>query len=99
MTLSLQEELLIPHMPESNYNYDPPIPTSRLERLLRERELRRFPRSFRFNEDLRDNNGKVDTFGNGYYPSGGDKGVREDNLFEQIATSKSLNDGLERSDD
>ncbi|KAL2494645.1 hypothetical protein Fot_38402 [Forsythia ovata] len=95
------DELLIPHMSESNYNYDSPIPTSRLERLLRERELRRFIRSSHSNEELRESNGELDTFGNGneFYLSGGDKGDRDDDFFEQISTSKSMNDVSERPDD
>lgn len=68
---------------------------------MRERELRRSTRSFHSNEELRDCNGEVDTYGNGneFYPSGGDKGAREDDFFERIATSKPLNDGFERPDD
>ncbi|GER24546.1 trehalose-6-phosphate synthase, partial [Striga asiatica] len=42
----------------------PSIPTSRLERLLRERELRRSNRSFYLNEESRESNGDLDLFGN-----------------------------------
>ncbi|KAL0398401.1 UNVERIFIED_CONTAM: Alpha,alpha-trehalose-phosphate synthase [UDP-forming] 1 [Sesamum radiatum] len=76
------------------------IPMSRLERLLRERELRRSTRSSHSNEETRDNNGDVDTFGNinDLYLSDGERGYREGDFIEENASAKHLNDGYEKQD-
>ncbi|KAL0305564.1 UNVERIFIED_CONTAM: Alpha,alpha-trehalose-phosphate synthase [UDP-forming] 1 [Sesamum radiatum] len=76
------------------------VPMSRLERLLRERELRRSTRSSHSNEETRDNNGDVDTFGNinDLYLSDGERGYREGDFIERNASAKHLNDGCEKQD-
>ncbi|KAL3522595.1 hypothetical protein ACH5RR_015429 [Cinchona calisaya] len=88
------------NMPGKMYDYNPAIPTTRLERLLRERELRRSNRSYHSNEDVRDANRESDIFGNrnNLYLSDSDKRGREEELWEGIAEARTLYDGYEKQD-
>ncbi|XP_059289827.1 alpha,alpha-trehalose-phosphate synthase [UDP-forming] 1-like isoform X1 [Lycium ferocissimum] len=80
------------------YNYDSAVP-SRLERLLREREIRKSSRSQSTNEGIRDGCRDSDVFGNGIEPclSDGDKKTREEALIEGLAAVSPSN-GFERKD-
>ncbi|XP_073149832.1 alpha,alpha-trehalose-phosphate synthase [UDP-forming] 1-like [Henckelia pumila] len=99
-SLNNLDELLIRHMLKDNYNSNPSTPTSRLERLLRERELRRFTRSFQSTDESRDNKGDMDIFGttNNLYLSENDKASLESDFFEGMASPKLLNNGSETPD-
>lgn len=79
-------------------SYDSTVP-SRLERLLRERELRKSSKSQNANEGVRDGNRDSNVFGNGneFCLSDGDRRVREGELIEGFAGS-SLANGFERQD-
>ncbi|KAG8385372.1 hypothetical protein BUALT_Bualt03G0036200 [Buddleja alternifolia] len=76
------------------------VPTSRLERLLRERELRRSTRSPHANDESRDSNGNVDVFSNinDMYLSDGERGYRDEDLSEGIFSEKHLNDSCDKQD-
>lgn len=78
-----------------NRDFTSSIPTSRLERLLRERELRRSNKFSQFNDELRDSNGDVDILGNTndlYLPDG------EEDIFEGNSPAKQRIDGSEKQD-
>lgn len=96
----LQDELLNRHIPKDHCNSNPSTPTSRLERLLRERELRRFTRSFHSTDESRNNKGDMDVFGtiNNLYLSEDDKAFRESDFFEGMDSPKPLNGGSEIPD-
>ncbi|KAL7089222.1 hypothetical protein ACP275_13G175700 [Erythranthe tilingii] len=74
------DELLITHTPEKKSDFTSSIPTSRLERLLRDRELRRSNKFSSFNEELRDSNGDFDA--NEPYLSDGERVYREEDILE-----------------
>lgn len=76
------------------------IPTSRLERLLRERELRRSTRASQSNEESRETNGDVDISGNmnDQYLSDCEKGSREEDLIGGNAFANHANDGYEKQE-
>ncbi|XP_011102290.1 alpha,alpha-trehalose-phosphate synthase [UDP-forming] 1-like, partial [Sesamum indicum] len=94
------DESLIMCMLDNHCKSTTTIPMSRLERLIRERKLRRSTRSSQSNEETRDNNGDVDTFGNinDLYLSNGERGYREGDFIEGNASAKHLNDGCEKQD-
>ncbi|KAL6574143.1 Trehalose-6-P synthase/phosphatase complex synthase subunit [Orobanche hederae] len=95
------DELRITHRHENPHNSTSSIPTSRLERLLRERELRRSNRSFYSNEELKDSNGDVDIFENinDLYLSDGERVLRDEDLPEENnASANNLIDGWEKQD-
>ncbi|KAL6567335.1 Trehalose-6-P synthase/phosphatase complex synthase subunit [Orobanche gracilis] len=95
------DELRITRRHENQHNSTSSIPTSRLERLLRERELRRSNRSFYSNEELKDSNGDVDIFENinDLYLSDGERVLRDEDLPEENnASANNLIDGLEKQD-
>ncbi|PIN22579.1 Alpha,alpha-trehalose-phosphate synthase (UDP-forming) [Handroanthus impetiginosus] len=73
------------------------IPTSRVERLLRERELRRSTRYSHSNEESKDSNGDADMSIsiNDLYVPDGERGNREEDFFEGNASVKNLMDGYE----
>ncbi|KAF5176293.1 Trehalose-6-phosphate synthase [Thalictrum thalictroides] len=84
-------------MPGNKYNGHPSIPPNRVERLLRERELRRINRTFNAIEELSDGNRESELFEND---------LRDDNnwdvppgeeLFDAEAAVRALNDGYERN--
>lgn len=87
-------------MPGKIYDYNPTIPTTRVERLLRERELRRSNRSYNSNEDIRDANREVDIYGNrnNIYLPDADKRFGEEELLDGISEAKILPDGCEKQD-
>ncbi|KAA8519585.1 hypothetical protein F0562_013791 [Nyssa sinensis] len=92
-------ELQTTRMPGNKYNYNSGTPTTRLERLLRERELRKLNRSFQPNDEVRDGNGnrEVDIF-NELGLNEGDNWAREEELLERVAALRGLSDGCERQD-
>ncbi|PIA24959.1 hypothetical protein AQUCO_13600003v1 [Aquilegia coerulea] len=84
-------------MPGNKYNGHPSIPPNRVERLLRDRELRRFNRTFNSFEELSDGNRESELLEND---------LRDDNnwdvppgeeLFDAEAAVRALNDGYERN--
>ncbi|CAI9087885.1 OLC1v1022074C1 [Oldenlandia corymbosa var. corymbosa] len=87
------------NMPGKMYDYNI-VPTTRLQRLLRERELRRSNRSFQSYEDVRDANGDAETNGhsNGLYLSDPDKRCHEEDIYEQITDARPVNDSYEKQD-
>ncbi|XP_073300678.1 alpha,alpha-trehalose-phosphate synthase [UDP-forming] 1-like [Primulina huaijiensis] len=99
-SLNNLDELLIRHILKDHYDSNPSTPTSRLERLLRERELRRFTKSFHSTDESRDNEGDMDVFGtvNNLYLSEDDKASRESDFFNGMDSPKPLNDGSETPD-
>ncbi|KAK3006405.1 hypothetical protein RJ639_015546, partial [Escallonia herrerae] len=89
-------ELQSSQVPGSKYNYNSAILRTRLERLLRERELRKSNRSSHPNEEVRDGNRDVDVFGDGPLSTEGDNWQEE--FLEGIAAARELADGCERKD-
>lgn len=65
---------------------------TRLERLLRDRELRKSNRSIHLNEEVKDNKGDVDTYGDGLSSTDGDKWPHDEELLDGITTPRVLND-------
>lgn len=88
------------HNQENHGNPAPSIPTSRLERLLRERVLRRSSKSSQSLEEPRDSNGDLDTTGNSndLLLSNGDRVNQDEGFSEGGVCDKSLNDGIEKQD-
>ena len=86
-------------MPGNKYNCNPSTPTTRLERLLRDRELRKSNRSIHSNEDARDGNRQAEFFGNDAVLVEGDNlgSPYEEELLEGAATRAFL-DGCERQE-
>lgn len=93
-TNSIQTQIL--QTPGIKYNGVP----SRLERLLRERELRKSSKSLYANEGIRDGYRDSDVSVNGIELclSDGDKRTRDEELIEGLVAAKTLSDGSERLD-
>ncbi|KAK2982513.1 hypothetical protein RJ640_012758 [Escallonia rubra] len=89
-------ELQSSQIPGNKYNYNSAIPRTRLERQLRERELRKSNWSSHPNEEVRDGNREVDVFGDGPLSTEGDNWQEE--FLEGIAAARELADGRERKD-
>ncbi|KAK6123948.1 hypothetical protein DH2020_042293 [Rehmannia glutinosa] len=89
------DELQSPHRLENQCNSTSSIPTTRLERLLRERELRKSSKSFYSNEESKDSNGDVDVFGNinDLCLSDGERVPRDEDVIEGNASANHLIDG------
>ncbi|KAK9267678.1 hypothetical protein L1049_010110 [Liquidambar formosana] len=86
-------------MPGNKYNYNSTTGTTRLERLLRERELRKLNRSCQPNEEARDGNREGDFVENDPCVIEGDNGSsNEEEVLEGVAVAKELGDGCERQD-
>lgn len=83
-------ELQTRDMPANKYNYNSAILRTKLERLLRDRELRKSNRSIHLNEEVKDNKGDVDTYWDGL--SDGDKWPHDEELLDGITTPRVLND-------
>ncbi|KAI3947905.1 hypothetical protein MKX01_034570 [Papaver californicum] len=88
-------------MPGNKYNGYPSIPPTRLERLLRERELRKFNRTFQPHEDSYEGNNRDSEF------LENDLGLRDSNnwdtpyeeeFLEPASATRALNEGYERKD-
>ncbi|CAB4276332.1 unnamed protein product [Prunus armeniaca] len=81
-------------MPGNNYNCNPSTPRSRLERLLRERELRR---SNRFLHPIEDGNRQAELLGNDNFLTEGENfGLSSEEDFpEGVAAAKAFADGCE----
>ncbi|KAI3904358.1 hypothetical protein MKW92_024764 [Papaver armeniacum] len=88
-------------MPGNKYNGYPSIPPTRLERLLRERELRKFNRTFQPHEDANEGNNRDSEF------LDNDLGLRDSNnwdtpyeeeFLEPASATRALNEGYERKD-
>lgn len=89
------------HNLENHGSPVPSIPTSRLERLLRERVLRRSSKSSQSLEEPRDSNGDLDIPGgnsNDVYVSDGVRVHQDEDISEGVVFEKSLNDGSEKQD-
>lgn len=87
-------------MLDNQCNTPTAIPTSRLERLLRERELRRSTRASYCNEESRDGHGDGDVSGsiNDLCLSDCETRYPEEGFFEGNASSNHMNDGCEKQD-
>lgn len=83
-------------MPGNNYNGSPTTPRSRLERLLRERELRKSGRYFQPIEETRDRNKEPEQLHSDLYTSEND--IQEQEIFEKIAAAR-LSDRFRRQDE
>ncbi|XP_059664689.1 alpha,alpha-trehalose-phosphate synthase [UDP-forming] 1-like isoform X2 [Cornus florida] len=90
-------ELRISCMNGNKYNYNPGTPTTRLERLLRERELRKLSRSAQPNEEVRDGNKEVDIFSD-LGLTEGDNLPREEEFLEGVAAARAPSDRSERQE-
>lgn len=90
----MQPSLQDKHMPGNNYNCNPSTPRSRLERLLRERELRR---SNRFLHPIEDGNRQAELLGNDNFLTEGENfGLSSEEDFpEGVAAAKAFADGCE----
>ncbi|KAJ7947211.1 Alpha,alpha-trehalose-phosphate synthase 1 [Quillaja saponaria] len=78
-------------MPGNNYNCNPGTPRSRLERLLREREIRKSNRLFQLNEEARDGNKEAELFRSDSFISDGDVfGLPNEEEFLEGATANRL---------
>lgn len=85
-------------MLSNNHSCSPPTPRTRLERLLRERELRRSNRSSSLNEEARDgyslgevNSSDLFTNFGGSYGS-----FYEEDILEGVSVAKDFSDALQR---
>ncbi|KAK6124157.1 hypothetical protein DH2020_042066 [Rehmannia glutinosa] len=89
------DELQSPHRLDNQCNSTSSIPTTRLERLLRERELRKSSKSFYSNEESKDSNGDVDVFGNinDLCLSDGERVPRDEDVIEGNSSANHLIDG------
>ncbi|KAF8413647.1 hypothetical protein HHK36_001639 [Tetracentron sinense] len=87
-------------MPRNKYNRNSAIPTTRLERLLRERELRKFNRIFHPNEEASNGYRETELFEHELsLREGNNWGIPpEEEFLEGAAAARSLNQGCERQD-
>lgn len=88
------------HKQENHGNSASSIPTSRLERLLRDRVLRRSSKSCQSLEESRYSNGDLDISGNSndLYLSDGDRVYQDEDFSEGSVLEKNLTDGSEKQD-
>lgn len=84
------DEILAKTMPAKGYDYDSSVPPTRLERLLREHELRKFNRSNYSNDDLRDAGKEVDSNGTRNSPYDLDKWFRDEEFLEGLLAARSI---------
>lgn len=86
-------------MPGNKYNYSPATPSTRLERLMRERELRKINKSSSYlSEDARDGNREGELFANDPYVIEGDN-FDEEAFSERVtADLREINGGCEWPD-
>ncbi|XP_047308102.1 alpha,alpha-trehalose-phosphate synthase [UDP-forming] 1-like [Impatiens glandulifera] len=77
------------HIGTNKYNnsYDPLTPTTRLERLLRERELRKLNKSVPSNDETKDGNREIDFFSEQFF-SDGDNMLSEEEFLQGVASAR-----------
>ncbi|PON69153.1 Trehalose-phosphatase [Trema orientale] len=87
-------------MPGNKYNGNSSTPRTRLERLLRERELRKSNRSIHSNEEARDSSRQVELFGNDTALVEGDNpgSPYEEEILEGGTAARAFLDGCERQE-
>lgn len=87
-------------MPGKSYDYDTPQLKTRLERLLRERELRRSNRFSSSADDVREANSEVDVIGNSssFYSSQSERWSREEEFLEGLIDASNQGDSSEKQD-
>ncbi|GMN43428.1 hypothetical protein TIFTF001_012634 [Ficus carica] len=96
----LQAVLQDNHMPGNKYNCNPSTPRTRLERLLRERELRKSNRSVHSNEEGRDGNRlHGELFGNdAVFTKGDNLGLPHEEELSEGGATRAFVDGCERQE-
>lgn len=97
----LQDDIQATNMPGKAYDYDSSIPTTRLERLLRERELRKSHRSnSQSTDNLRDASKEVDANGkkNNLIFSDVDKLSLEEEVLGGLLAARNMSDGSKKPD-
>lgn len=96
----LQAVLQDNHMPGNKYNCNPSTPRTRLERLLRERELRKSNRSVHSNEEGRDGNRlHEELFGNdAVFNQGDNLGLPHEEELSEGGATRAFVDGCERQE-
>lgn len=92
----MQAQLQTKYMPGNKYSFNSSTPRTRLERLLRERELRKFNQSFHPTSDSRDGDSKGDPFGNDSPNEGDNCGVLNEEEF--LEGGRTTGDAFERQD-
>lgn len=100
-TCKLQVSLQTVNMPGNKYNCSPVTPRTRVERLLRERELRKSNRSFQSSEEARDGNKEAEILVNdSCLPENNNLGLpSEDKFLKGAAAARAfLGDGCQRQD-
>ncbi|KAJ9690829.1 hypothetical protein PVL29_013134 [Vitis rotundifolia] len=92
-------QLQTKYMPGNRYSFNSSTPKTRLERLLRERELRKFNQSFHLPNEAKDGNREGDPFGNDSPNEGDNGGVpNEEEFLEGFTTGRTVGDAFERQD-
>lgn len=88
-----QDEILANTMPAKGYDYDSSAPPpTRLERLLREHELRKFNRSNYSTDDPRDAGKEVDSNGARSSPYDLDKWFRDEEFLEGLLAARRVSE-------
>lgn len=83
----------------NNYNSNPSTPRTRLERLLREREIRKSIRSSQSNEETREGNRPGELFGNDTALIEGENlGLSYEEEFWEGEAARAFSDGCEKQD-
>ena len=88
-------------MPGNNYNCTPITPRSRLERLLREREIRKSSRYLQPTEEARDGNKEAEQLYSDSFLSDSDSfgTLNEDEASEVVVAAKAFTDRSQRPDE
>lgn len=95
----MQAQLQTKYMPGNRYSFNSSTPRTRLERLLRERELRKFNQSFNLTNEVKDGNREGDPFGNDSANEGDNGGVpNEEEFLEGFTAGRTVGDAFERQD-
>lgn len=98
-TFELQVFLQNEHMPGNKCSCNPSTPKTRLERLLREREIRKSIRSSHSNEEIRDGNRLAEQFGNDTVLIDGESfGLPSEEDSLEGGAARAFLDGCERQD-
>ena len=79
----MQAQLQTKYMPGNKYSFNSSTPRTRLERLLRERELRKFNQSFHLSNEARDGNGEGDPSGSDSPNEGDNFGIQNEEEFPE----------------
>lgn len=95
----MQAQLQTNYMPGNKYSFNSSTPRTRIERLLRERELRKNNQSFLLANEARDGNREVDAFGNDSPNEGDNRGVSsEEEFLEGSPAGRTVGSASERQD-